>query len=71
VGYFESGLSKTIKKIKATEQIIPSHHGLNGMGNKITITHNHQGQTIFAFFVGSIFNAGLAALLSASRIYSP
>ncbi len=71
MGYFESGLSKTIKKIKATEQIIPSHHGLNGMGNKITITHNHQGQTIFAFFVGSIFNAGSAGLLSASRSYSP
>jgi hypothetical protein len=70
VGYFESGLRKTIKKIKATEQIIPSHHGLNGIGNKITITH-HQGQTVFVFFVGSIFNAGLAALLSASRIYSP
>jgi hypothetical protein len=56
VGYFESGLRKTIKKIKATEQIIPSHHGLNGIGNKITITHNHHGQTVFVFFVGSIFN---------------
>ena len=54
--YFESGLRKTIKKIKATEQIIPSHHGLNGIGNKITITHNHHGQTVFVFFVGSIFN---------------
>jgi hypothetical protein len=71
VGYFESGLSQTIKKIKATEQIIPSHHGLNGIGNKITITHHHQGETVFVFFVGSIFNAGLAALLTASRIYSP
>ena len=58
VNYFESGASKTIKKKKATEQIIPSHHGLNGIGNKIKITIAHQGQPVFVFFVGSIFNAG-------------
>jgi hypothetical protein len=55
VSEFESGLSKTSKKIKATEQIIPSHHGLNGIGNKITTTHHHQGGTGFVFFAGSIF----------------
>jgi hypothetical protein len=57
VGYFEYGFSETINKTNATKQIIPSHHGLNGMGNKSTMTHNHQGGTAFDVSLGSIFNS--------------
>jgi hypothetical protein len=46
---------QTINKKKATEQIIPSHHGLNRRGNKITITQNHHAQTGLVFFGGSIW----------------
>ena len=55
-GYIGRGFSKTINKTNATKQIIPSHHGLKGMGNKITMTH-HQGGTAFDVSLGSNFNS--------------
>jgi hypothetical protein len=50
VGYFEYGFTKTIKRINATEQMIPTHHGLNGTGNKTTITHHHRDKIDFVVF---------------------
>jgi hypothetical protein len=47
-------LPQTTNKQKATAQIIPSHHGLNQRGNKIRISHYHQGQDGLVFFGGSI-----------------
>jgi hypothetical protein len=54
VGYFETGLSKNNNKIKAPEEIIPSHQGWNRIGKKIAISQTHQGQNAFVFFGGSI-----------------
>jgi hypothetical protein len=61
VGYLEFGFSKTSKRMNAVKQVIPSHHGLNGIGNKTTITHTHQGQAVFVVVAGSNFNSPLTA----------
>jgi hypothetical protein len=57
VGYFEFGFSKTSKRMNAVKQVIASHHGLNGIGNKTTITHTHHGQAVFVVVAGSNFNS--------------
>lgn len=62
VGYFQRGPNRPIRTMNATRQIIPSHHGLNGIGNKITISHSHHGHPAFLVFAGSIFGLPQAAL---------
>jgi hypothetical protein len=47
--------------MNAVRQVIASHHGLNGIGNKTTITHTHQGQAVFVVVAGSNFNSPLTA----------
>src|ERR1700731_564806 len=60
-GYFEFGFSKTSNKANAAKQVIVFHHGLNGIGNKTTITRVHHGQAAFSVVTGSNFNSPLIA----------
>jgi len=52
----ESGFRKTSKIMNAAKQIMVSHHGLKGIGNKMTIIHVHQGQDVFLVVSGSTFD---------------
>jgi len=42
--------------MNAAKQIMVSHHGLKGIGNKMTIIHVHQGQDVFLVVSGSTFD---------------
>src|SRR5690349_24390139 len=55
------GSIKRSKRTNVAKQVIVSHHGLKGIGNRNTIIHVHQGQGLFVLVAGSnlIYTMGI------------
>src|ERR1700739_4652814 len=53
--------------MNAAKQIIVSHHGLNGIGNKTTISHIDHGQSVFLIVAVSTFSSFLPIPSALSR----